>query len=64
MIEGMEWIVLLAIILVLLFLVPAKVPALARGLGQAWGEFRSALKRSKSGQAQINRELAEATRRT
>ena len=44
MIEGIEWIVLLGVVMLLLFFGPTKIPELARGIGRAWGEFKGALK--------------------
>lgn len=42
MVIGLEWIVIGAVIIALLVLGPKKIPALARGIGKAIGEFRRA----------------------
>ena len=57
MIDGIEWVVLLIIVMFLLFFGPTKIPELARGVGRAWGEFRGALKEGE-------RERTETTRKT
>jgi len=49
---GIEWIVLLVVVAALLFFGPQKIPALARGLGRALGEF-------KRGKAEIEKEIEE-----
>lgn len=54
-IEGIEWVVVLIILAVLLFLGPTKIPALARSIGRAFGEFRK-------GRAEVERELSELKR--
>jgi len=56
MIDGIEWVVLLIIVMFLLFFGPTKIPELARGIGRAWGEFRGALKEGE-------RERTETTRK-
>jgi len=56
MIDGIEWVVLLIIVMFLLFFGPTKIPELARGVGRAWGEFRGALKEGE-------RERTETTRK-
>lgn len=56
MIEGIEWMVLLGIVMFLFFFGPTKIPELARGVGRAWGEFKVALKEGQ-------KEGADATRK-
>ena len=55
-IEGIEWMVLLGIVMFLFFFGPTKIPELARGVGRAWGEFKVALKEGQ-------KEGADATRK-
>jgi sec-independent protein translocase protein TatA len=54
-IEGMEWIVVLVIIAVLIFLLPTKLPALARSFGRAIGDFRK-------GRQEVEDEIRELKR--
>lgn len=49
---GIEWIIILAIIALVLFLGPTKLPELAKGLGKAMGEFRR-------GKMEVERQLRE-----
>jgi len=53
MIEGIEWLVLLAVVAGLLAFGPRKIPELARGLGRALGEFHR-------GRVEVEREINEA----
>ncbi len=46
MIVGIEWIIALVLAVILLLLGPKKIPALARGIGRAIGEFRRAKRES------------------
>lgn len=52
-----EWLIVLVIVAILLFIGPKKIPALARGLGQALGEFRR-------GRADVEREVKAVPRGT
>jgi TatA/E family protein of Tat protein translocase len=61
-----EWLILLAIVVILLFLGPKKIPALARGLGRTFGEFRRGREEGEQvarGTPGDARELAQAARR-
>lgn len=51
---GIEIIIILAIVAIILFIGPKKLPELARGIGKALGEFRR-------GRKEIERELAAET---
>lgn len=62
MIEGFEWFVLLAIVLLLLFFGPTKIPELARGIGRAWGELRRGQAESEREAARLESELADGRR--
>lgn len=52
---GIEWIILLAVIALVLFMGPTKLPELARGIGKALGEFRR-------GKMEIEKEIQEGLR--
>jgi sec-independent protein translocase protein TatA len=47
-----EWLIVLVVVAILLFVGPKKLPELARGMGRAWGEFRR-------GREEVERELRE-----
>lgn len=48
-----EWLIVLVVVAILLFVGPKKLPELARGMGRAWGEFRR-------GKEEVERELRES----
>ncbi len=53
MIQGIEWIIVAAIIIVLLLWGPSKLPKLARSLGEAKKEFEKAMKEAESVREEI-----------
>ena len=57
MIQGIEWIIVAAIIIVLLLWGPSKLPKLARSLGEAKKEFQKAVKEAEEIKEDI-REIA------
>ncbi len=54
MIGALELVVLLTAIALLLIFGPRKIPEFARGIGQAWGEFRRA-------RTEMEREIKDAS---
>ncbi len=53
MIQGIEWIIVAAIIIVLLLWGPSKLPKLARSLGEAKREFQKAMKEAEGVKEEI-----------
>jgi len=61
-IRGMEWIILLVIIL--LIFGPSKIPALAKSVGKAITEFKNGLKGVKKELGDIPKDIADITTAT
>jgi len=59
MIQGLEWVIVLVVVLVLFLWGPEKLPKLARAVGQAKREFEKA---SREVQEELTRPSAETSR--
>ncbi|MDT7868566.1 MAG: twin-arginine translocase TatA/TatE family subunit [Thermoproteus sp.] len=61
-ITGQDWLIILIAVVILLIWGPSKLPALARGLGQALHEFRRASQGLAAGEDEEYRKLLEVAK--
>lgn len=61
-IRGMEWIIILVIVILLFG--PTKIPGLARALGKSVSEFRSAARSSRNKESELPEEKTEEVKET